>query len=44
MQQGRLGRIVEVLLILIQFEDICSDNTGEHDTRNSNQFEGSSQH
>jgi hypothetical protein len=28
----------------ILFYDTCSDMTGEHDTRNNNQIEGSSQH
>jgi hypothetical protein len=41
--------ILEILVYFgvfyfISFYDICSDMTGEHDTRNKNQMEGSSQH
>jgi hypothetical protein len=39
--------ILEILVYLvcfILFYNICSDMIGEHDTRNNNQMEGSSQH
>jgi hypothetical protein len=40
--------ILEILVYFtmfhfIVFYDVCSDMTGEHDTRDSNQMEGSSQ-
>jgi hypothetical protein len=32
------------MFCFILFYDICSDMTSEHETRNNNQMEGSSQH
>jgi hypothetical protein len=34
----------DVQCLFILFHDVCSGMTGEHDTRNNNQMEGSSQH
>jgi hypothetical protein len=33
-----------ILFYFILFYNICTDVTGEHDTINNNQMEGSSQH
>jgi hypothetical protein len=33
----------EILVCFLLFYNVCSDMTGEHDTRDSNQMEGSSQ-